>query len=232
MPKFVLGIACMKISKELIEKYHLGECDLQESKFVEEWLFSEETDLELQLPVQENKAEIKTQMWEEIQQILPAELPAIKEEPTFILIKSSRIMRWTRMIAAILVIGLSSLTGYHLYYTPSDPLGPVSVNNTSLLKVRHIDSRAYCISLAPESTAKINYQTGSIDFSGSIIISPKKDIELSIGGREGKMTFKTGQTYIAMNGKSGYDRFILINQRNLMDLPPVLQKQLMNKFSI
>jgi hypothetical protein len=222
----------MKISKELIEKYHLGECDLQESKFVEEWLFSEETDQELQLPVQENKVELKTQMWEEIQQFLPTGLNTVKEEPAVILTKSFKLTQWTKMIAAVLVVGLSSLISYHLYYTPQDPLGLVSVNNTSLLKVRHIDSRAYCISLAPESTAKINYQTGNIDFSGSIIISPKKDIELSIGGSDGKMTFKTGQTYIAMNGKSGYDRFILINQRNLMDLPPVLQKQLMNKFSI
>lgn len=222
----------MKISKELIEKYHLGECALQESKFVEEWLFSEETDQELQLPVQENKAELKTQMWEEIQQIFPSGLNTVKQEPAVILTKSFKLMHWAKMIAAVLIIGISSLISYHLYYTPQDPLGLISVNNTSLLKVRHIDSRAYCISLAPESTAKINYQTGNIDFSGSIIISPKKDIELSIGGSEGKMTFKTGQTYIAMNGKSGYDRFILINQRNLMDLPPVLQKQLMNKFSI
>lgn len=222
----------MKISKELIEKYHLGECTLQESKFVEEWLFSEETDQELQLPVQENKAELRTQMWEEIQQIFPSGLNTVKEEPAVILNKSFNLMYWTKMIAAVFVIGLSLLTGYHLYYTPQDPSGLISVNNTSLLKVRHIESRAYCISLAPESTAKINYQTGKIDFSGSIIISPKKDIELSIGGSEGKITFKTGQTYIAMNGKSGYDRFILINQRNLTDLPPVLQKQLMNKFSI
>lgn len=222
----------MKISKELIEKYHLGECGLQESKFVEEWLFSEETDQELQLPVQENKTELKTQMWEEIQQIFPSGLSTEKEKPAVILTKSFKLTNWKRMIAAVLLLGLSSLIGYHLYDTPQDPSGLVSVNNTSLMKVRHIDSSAYCISLAPESTAKINYQTGNIDFSGSIIISPKKDIELSIGGSEGKMTFKTGQTYIAMNGKSEYDRFILINQRNLMDLPPVLQKQLMNKFSI
>lgn len=232
MSKFVLGMAFMKISKELIEKYHLGECAPQESKFVEEWLFSEETDQELQLPVQENKAELKAQMWEEIQQVLPSGSPALKEEPVLMLTKPSKLIYWAKMIAAVLVLGFSSLISYHLYYSPQDPLGLVSVNNTSLLKVRHIDSRAYCISLAPESTARINYQTGSIDFSGSIIISPKKDIELSISGSEGKMTFKTGQTYIAMNGKSGYDRFILINQRNLMDLPPVLQKQLMNKFSI
>ena len=225
-------MACMEISKELIEKYHLGECSLQESKFVEEWLFSEETDQELQLPVQENKTELKTQMWEEIQQIFPSGFNTVKEEPVPLLTKTSKLIHWTKMIAAVLVLGLFSLISYNLYYSPQDPLGLVSVNNTSLLKVRHIDSRAYSISLAPESTAKINYQTGSIDFSGSIIISPKKDIELSISGSEGKMTFKTGQTYIAMNGRSGYDRFILINQRNLMDLPPVLQKQLMNKFSI
>lgn len=223
----------MKISKELIEKYHLGECDLQESKFVEEWLFSEETDQELELPSHENKADLKTQLWEEIQQVLPSGLPAPKAVPVRMLAnKPSKIIYWASRTAAILILGLSSLIGYHLYFTPDDPLGLVSINNTSLLEVRHIDSKAYCISLAPESTAKINYQTGNIDFSGSIIISPKKDIELSIGGSEGKMTFKTGQTYIAMNGKSGYDRFILINERNLMDLPPVLQKQLINKFSI
>ncbi|MBB6273083.1 hypothetical protein HDF26_003543 [Pedobacter cryoconitis] len=229
----------MKISKELIEKYHLGECSPKECETVENWLFSEETDLELQLPATENKEEHKAQMWAEIQTIFPLEaqkttpqdqktIPAHKIQK----LKPEYTITWKKVIAASLILGFISFISYRVYFNPAAPLEFVSVNNNSLMDVRHIESAAYCIALAPESTAKINYQTGIIDFSGSILISPKEDIELNIGGNGGKVIFKTGQTYIAMNGKSQHDQFILINERNLMDLPPVLQKQIISKFKI
>lgn len=63
----------MKISNELIEKYHRNECTQEEIDLVEAWLFSAESDEALQLPLGENKAEHKTIIWDEIEKILPAE---------------------------------------------------------------------------------------------------------------------------------------------------------------
>lgn len=66
----------MKISKELIEKYHRSECSTEESEAVEAWLFSGESDEALQLPLGENKAQHKAALWNEIEKIFPEESAA------------------------------------------------------------------------------------------------------------------------------------------------------------
>lgn len=74
--------------------------------------------------------------------------------------------------------------------------------------------------------------SGIVDLSGSMLIHPKKDIELLFEGSEDKMTFKAGQTYIILKGEHGNDTMIIVNEKNIMDLPPVIQKQIINEFQI
>lgn len=64
------------------------------------------------------------------------------------------------------------------------------------------------------------------------MIHPKKDITLKFEGSQEQITFKAGQTYIILKGEDGNDKVIIVNEKNIMDLPPVLQKQITNEFKI
>lgn len=218
----------MKISKELIEKYHRDECSKAESDAVEAWLFDEETTDTLELPEAESKLIHKDEMWNEIKSVLSES--TVKNTKTIRL----RSPYWQTAVAASLILGFLTVFTYQFISGDSgnELSDPISVNNTSKLEVRQIDSKGYNISIGPNTKARINYQTGIINFSGSILISPKKDIELTLTGGGGKMIFRMGQTYIAMNGKTGSDKAIIVSDRNLTDLPPALQKQLISHFNI
>lgn len=213
----------MNINQELIERYHRDECTEEERKAVESWLFADDSAEELELPVGENKAEHKTSIWNEIS-------PVISKDP---LNKSHSLSFWKGAIAASLVIGLIGFGFYQFTLTTQNESPQfVSVDNTSAINVRHLDSKGYNISVGPNTFAKINYATGSVDLSGSMLISPKKDVELKFKGTDKKISLKMGQTYIILNGKTDEDKIIVVSERNLMDLPPVLQKQIINQFSI
>ncbi|ETZ19088.1 hypothetical protein [Pedobacter sp. V48] len=213
----------MNINQELIERYHRDECTKEERKAVEDWLFTDDFAEELDLPIGENKTEHKASIWNEIAPVLPKER----------IIKSHLFSFWKGAVAASFVLGLIGLSFYPLTLkTKNDSPQLVSIDNTSAISVRHLDSKGYNISVGPNTFAKINYATGSVDLSGSMLISPKKDVELKFKGTDKKISLKMGQTYIILNGKTGEDKIIVVSERNLMDLPPVLQKQIINQFSI
>jgi len=211
----------MNINQELIERYHRDECTNEERKAVEDWLFADDFAEELDLPADQDKASHKASIWNEIAPILP------KERNT----KSNSLSFWKGAVAASLVLGLIGFGFYQLKLKNDSPQS-VSVDNTSAISVRHLDSKGYNISVGPNTFAKINYVTGSVDLSGSMLISPKKDVELKFKGSDKKIPLKMGQTYIILNGKTDQDKIIVVSERNLMDLPPVLQKQIINQFSI
>lgn len=219
----------MKISKELIEKYHRNECTQEETDMVESWLFSGESDEALQLPLGENKAEHKTSIWNEIEKILPPENTAP------VLVKKSFLQGafWKGAIAASMVICVIVIAFYRLKDAKSGREVPfVMVKNTSSVNVKHIEANAYHISVGTNTSTKINNETGIIDVSGSLLIRPKRDIQLLFEGSLDKITFKAGQTYIILKGEDGNDKIIVVNEKNIMDLPPVLQKQIINEFQI
>lgn len=219
----------MKISNELIEKYHRNECTQEESDFVEAWLFSGESDEALQLPLGENKAAHKTMMWDEIEKTLPPEtnVPVLVKKPFL------RNTFWTGAVAASLVICLTFIGFYKLTGTKTtEDTTFVTVNNTSSVNVKHLEANGYHIAVGTNTSTKINNETGIIDLTGSLLIRPKKDIRLLFAGNKEEMVFKAGQTYIILKGEDGHDKIIVINEKNVMDLPPVLQKQIINEFQI
>ncbi|ATP58451.1 hypothetical protein CPT03_19280 [Pedobacter ginsengisoli] len=211
----------MNINQELIERYHRDECTEAERKAVEEWLFSDDSADELDLPVGEEKAAHKASIWNEIAPALPNQNVTKNHSLSF----------WKGVVAASLVFGVLGF-GFYQFKLKNDSPQSVSVDNTSAINVRHLDSKGYNISVGPNTFAKINYATGSVDLSGSMLISPKKDVELKFKGSDKKIHLKMGQTYIILNGKTDGDKIIVVSERNLMDLPPVLQKQIINQFSI
>ncbi|WP_316790066.1 hypothetical protein [Pedobacter frigoris] len=217
----------MKIDKDLIEKYHRNECTAEEASLIEEWLFSGDSDEALQLPLGEQKADHKAEMWAHINPEITDQQTA---PPKRTLFNSSF---WSGAIAASLVAGIVAVAGYQLVHEEPAPTRQlVSVNNTSSVNVKHLESSIYDISIGTNTSARIDNLTGVVDLAGSMLICPKQDIELLFEGSKEKVTFKGGQTYIILKGKDGRDKIIIVSEKNLMDLPPVLQKQIINEFNI
>lgn len=216
----------MKITKALIEKFHRDECSPEEKEYVQEWLFSEDSDELLSFDEAEKELH-KMEMWNEIKTILPK-----KEQPKPIQ-RAANFQFWRGAIAASIVFALL-ISGLALYQfnTKNEVLQWVDVDNTSGMQVKYVDSKDFKLSVGPNTSAKIDQLTGIVDLAGSLLIQPKEDFELEFTGATQKMSFKKGQTYIILKGKDGKDKVIIINEKNLIDLPPVIQKQINNEFKI
>jgi hypothetical protein len=227
----------MKIDKNLIERYHRQECSAEEREAVESWLFSADSEEALQLPLSESKAAHKADIWAGIAEILPAgsktdEIPEIQQpQPKRKILKASF---WSGAVAASITIALLTFGGYYYFSAPQEQEYDqfVSINNPSSVNVRHVESSGYAISVGTNTSAHIDGLSGTVDLSGSMLIRPKKDIELKFKGSPDKTILKKGQTYIILKGRDGNDKIIVLSEKNIINLPPVLQKQIINEFDI
>lgn len=217
----------MKVDKELIEKYHRQECTPAEAHAVEEWLFDDTSDEELQLPPTQPLVQLKQQMWDDISTIFPNEKPA-ESAKSYVFNRAF----WTGAIAASTILVIAAV-GFYLFNRNSkqEPI-LVSINNQSSVDVKQIRSVGYDMSVGPNTSAHISSKNKVVNFTGSIILQPKEDIELSFDNAQQKVVFKAGQTYILFNDAKGRGKVLIVNERNLMDIPPVLQKKISTQFKI
>lgn len=222
----------MTVDKELLEKYHLDTCTAEERRQVEDWLFNTETE-DLDESVVAGKNIHKMDMWNEIKTILPEEIkPESLPYAAGAIRKNNVYFMWKGAIAASVFIAASAALLYFVFAgRPNHELVLTSFVNTSSHQVKYVDSRGYSASVGPNTMAKINREAGVTDLTGSILISPKRDIELSYGAKE-NIILKKGQTYIILKNGAGEGGVMVISERNLLDLPPVIQKQLTTQFGI
>lgn len=225
----------MKISKELIEKYHHGHCTDEEKAAVEDWLLNDDADETMEWRLPEEKTALQSEMWEEIAAILPAsaETPAPKVERA--------IMRslWKPAVAACLLAVLGSVAYSLKHESASQKV--ISLNNNSGTENKALHEKEFTLSIAPKSNVAIDSKTGIMDFCGAVLINPKEDIELTFQGtcanpaqnRE-KVSLKKGQNYIALNygGNAQTGEVIVVEEGAMASLPPLVLKQLMHQFNI
>ncbi len=212
----------MSVDKELLEKYHLGTCSFEEKKQVEEWLFDTQVE-DLDLPLQESETH-KKDIWAQLQNILPNDQQNDRG-------KSHTYFMWKGAIAASLFIAVFATISYYIYIKNNEPSSTALINSSGI-DVKYLKSEEYDVTIGTNTIARINNLNGVIDLSGSILISPKEDISLFFKGTEKKVVLKKGQTYIILNSDGGANRIIVISERNLLDLPPVMQKQITTQFGI
>ncbi|RYF44522.1 MAG: DUF2813 domain-containing protein, partial [Cytophagaceae bacterium] len=137
------AVTTQKAAKELIEKYHRQECSPEETEAVEAWLFSADSDEALQLPMGENKADHKENIWMNIQDILP-------EQPVFVSKRKPSLKRafWSGAVAASLLFGIIVIGAYQLIRNKSVPdYGTMTVNNTSSENVRYVEAQGYHVAI-------------------------------------------------------------------------------------
>ena len=214
----------MSVDQKLLEKYHLGTCTFEEKRQVEEWLFNTEVG-DLDLSPEDGQIH-KKEMWAQIQTSLPTNEQENKA-------KSHLYFMWKGAIAASLFITIIGLFSYLVFFKNNEPLAASTfLNNSSGNNVKYVKSAEYDVTVGINTVAQINNLSGVIDLSGSILISPKEDVTLSFKGTDKKSILKKGQTYIILNGDSGVNGIIVISERNLLDLPPIMQKQITAQFGI
>jgi len=216
----------MEINADLIEKYHHNLCTPEERKAVEDWLMNSDVD-ELEFHSENDKLLVKDDMWKNITTVV-ADQPAPKQQ----LLRPASYYMWKGAVAATLLITLLGATFYYFNRNSEKAVEFVAFHNKSALKVNHISSKEYSLAIGPETSAEINEQNGVIDLTGSILISPKRDIELKFDGAVNTVSLKKGQTYIILNSKSGNHGLIVVNEKNLINLPPLIQKKLIQEFDI
>ncbi|MET7253941.1 hypothetical protein [Dyadobacter fermentans] len=225
----------MKISKELIEKYHHGRCTDEEKAAVEGWLLNDDAEETMEWRLPEEKTALQSEMWDEIAAMLPssAETPVPKVERA--------IMRslWKPAVAACLLAVLGSVAYSLKHESASQKV--IFLNNSSGTENKALHQKEFTLSIAPKSNVAINSKTGIMDFCGAVLINPKEDIELTFQGtcanpalnRE-KVSLKKGQNYIALNYGSNAQtgEVIVVEEGAMASLPPLVLKQLMHQFNI
>ncbi|MBE9586432.1 hypothetical protein IM792_18410 [Mucilaginibacter sp. JRF] len=214
----------MKVNKQLIEKYHRDECTPEEAAAVEAWLLDDESDDVPDLPANEQADQHKQAIWVGIEQTLPPE--NIKNNTPVISL-------WLKAGAACIVLALCVfLIGRSSHKKNNRMAASIEVDNSTALEVRHVNNDEYQLSVGPGTSARIDNREGVIHFTGSMIIKPQRDIEFSFGTYPQKETFKSGETYILLDEQHGDGQVTIVNERNLMDMPPVLQKRIITEFNI
>ncbi len=220
----------MKVDAQLLERYHLNQCSPEEEQMVEEWLLS--TDAEpLVMHSVNRKEQIKADIWSDISNILPPageDIPAVATHQP----KPSIYYFWKGAIAATFLLGLLGAILFYVMKPGPQQEQLVAFQNNSSYKVNHISSTSYNLAIGPETSAQIDQESGAIDLSGSMLISPKKDMDLHFEGAAEKMTLKKGQTYIILNSKTGQLGLIVINEKNIVNLPTVIQRKIIRQFDI
>lgn len=225
----------MKISKELIEKYHHGRCTDEEKAAVEGWLLNDDAEETMEWRLPEEKTALQSEMWDEIAAMLPssAETPVPKVERAIML------SLWKPAVAACLLAVLGSVAYSLKHESASQKV--IFLNNSSGTENKALHEKEFTLSIAPKSNVAINSKTGIMDFCGAVLINPKEDIELTFQGtcanpalnRE-KVSLKKGQNYIALNYGSNAQtgEVIVVEEGAMASLPPLVLKQLMHQFNI
>ncbi|MGJ1195066.1 hypothetical protein ACR777_02525 [Sphingobacterium spiritivorum] len=206
------------ISKQLLEKYHLGLCSEKEQELVEQWLENDDLEIEGDIESVEDTGQVKAEMWSNIRQ-------DIKRK------KNLRIFHfgtWAT-VAAILVaiIGVRTL----LINNQPSLTNRFTFDNLSGEQIRIYDEHNYNITLSKKSFARINTETGELDVKGDIMFTPKKDIILNVCDRNHRIKLKSGETYILLDQNQSCQHIVLTKQE-LTFLSPILQNQLKIQFNI
>lgn len=225
----------MKISKELIEKYHHGRCTDEEKAAVEEWLLSDDADETMEWSLPEEKAALQSEIWNEIATVLPS------SQETPVPQVGNSIMRplWKLAVAACLLAALGSVLYNSKHESATREV--IALSNSSGTENKDLHEKEFTLSIAPKSNVALDSKTGTMDFCGAVLINPKEDIELTFQGtcanptqnRE-KVSLKKGQNYIALNygGNAQTGEVIVVEEGAMVSLPPLVLKQLMQQFNI
>jgi len=204
------------INKELLERYHLGQCTKDERDAVEEWLDNDDLEISGNIDISNNLNETKATIWDEVQ-------CDIKN-------KNSRFLHLKQFLSAT-AAALLCLLGLSTFLLHDQLPEEFTFDNLSGDQIQNFEEHNYNITLSKKSFARIDTETGELDLKGDIMFTPKKDLTLLICDSNHQIRLKSGETYILMAQKQNCEHVVLTKQE-LTFLSPILQNQLKIQFNI
>ncbi|WP_316818467.1 FecR family protein [Pedobacter nyackensis] len=168
----------MQITKELIERYHLGQCSPEEQYNVEQWLESDE--VEMSFPEKTDLAILQNKGWKRLSnryQILIETMPA-----RIVKLRNYR-MIWQLAACAVFLLGLATF-----YYIHTIGRNNFPKNNTIVYKeIKTVKGQKLSVTLPDGTVAWLNSESvlrfpesfrgtfRKLEFSGEAYFSVAKD---------------------------------------------------------
>lgn|GEM_PF-4950033 len=218
----------MKVSKKLIERYHLGRCSYDEEEAVEQWLLDTQ-DTPLFPEGILDKETTKVEIWEQLRRDT---LQAAARKG-----KRLSAKRYLKVYAGAAAIALLLLTT--LFWNQK----PTAISTAELArstKITGLNTELFDIELGRESEATFDSKNELLDFCGIIKITPKKSMRLSFANFCGshdelkkEVNVTGGTTYFALDLKNNEHTELLVMDEDLLfELPLLLRNSLISEFGI
>ncbi|ERJ61209.1 hypothetical protein [Sphingobacterium paucimobilis] len=213
----------MDINKALLEKYELGQCTDQELAAVRDWLDNEdwgELDLKSEVDVT-----IKEDMWADISGSMDiSDSPPLKQ-------LRHKIFSIKRYWSAAAVVCILILTGVFYYSYKADEEFTVFQAANVESNVISFSKDYFDVALSANSEANIDFESGNISLIGNIMLAPKRDFVLQDERSNESFNFKRGEVYF-VSEREGQKKLIILSKREIMFLPPVIQRRIKQQFHI
>lgn len=217
----------MKVSKDLLERYHQGLCSPDEQKTVEQWLLDDDDDSHFpdHLP---DKNLVKEEIWQQVQSDT---IMADPSDLSTIVRKKPKKTYWAAAAAIVLLV-----TSLFVFRNGKGPDSTVVQSR----KMKGLNTELFDIEFGNESRATFDRENEMVDFCGIIKITPKKSMKLSFSNYCGnheelkrEMHVTGGTTYFALDLKNNHHTELLVmNEDLLFELPPLLRNSLIKQFGI
>ncbi len=203
------------INKELLERYHLGQCTKNERDTVEQWLDSDNLEMEGAVHGINDLANTKASIWSEVHRSTQKEKYSLP------------LRRWMSATAAVLL----AVLGIGTFMLDTEFPDEFTFDNLSGDQIQNFEEHNYNITLSKKSFVRIDTETGDLDVKGDIMFTPKKDLILHVCNRNHQIRLKSGETYILLAQNKNCEHVVLTRQE-LTFLSPILQNQLKLQFNI
>lgn len=210
----------MDISKALLEKYELGQCNDEELAAVQKWLESEDwDDLEFS---QEVKPGVKEGMWADIAEVMDSTpIPKLEKQNPFL-------KKYRYAIAAASIVLL--IGGYYSLALQKEEESNFQASNIEP-GVVSFTKDAFDMVLSTNSEASIDFETGSIVLTGDIMFRPKRDFVLQDERSNQVFNFKSGEVYF-VSDREEQKKLIILSKKEMIFLPPAIQRKIKQQFHI
>lgn len=236
----------MKITKELLERYALGQCTELEATAVNLWLESpslsldDDDDDELEVYIADDATEdslIELELWQEIsahmQESATKSHTAERSENNLVF-RPTKSNDPTIKFAALIAIAASLMIilgmGWWFYPTTADKEHFFNASNSDKA-VMLWEEDSFEFTLSKNSSASINLQSGNMAVSGDVLFSPKKDFKLYDKHNNTSLDFRQGEVYF-ISTDPDTSELVVYSKSQLEYLPPILRKHIRKQFHL
>lgn len=221
----------ISVDKELLQKYHRGECTREESEVIARWM--DESDSQVSMADEKKMTEMESRIWNNI----------APKDPSGLITNRVMIRRLISYGVAASLILAAGLAWIRKGGSVRDAEPVVYTLNSNAQKT--IDVRGLNFTLANNSNAivstDLNNMQGDISFCGAVQITNNsgEDIQYVFESACKKsaytrkqITFQSGQTYIAVHNFYKTDEVIVMKKENVIEFPDAISSDVISEFSI